>query len=164
MNSHLTKKVSKRRSPVHLMLEALTIASICASTLALSLRYGSLPEKIPDLFPIGSGMVPKTYLLALLVLQAVVYVLLTLFQNHPQWRMYSRALLPVLRDERQREALYRFSSLFLLTAKTEAAFTFGTIVFGAIFAIHVTVPILVLAAVMLLTMLFFKTDMPKQKA
>lgn len=154
----------ERHSVLNPLLEALAFLPLCASFLALILRYKGLPEQIPDLFAIGAGAVPKTYLLYLFALHVVVYLLLTLFQAHPEWRMYPTKLLPLIRSEQARKALYSFSSLFLLIAKTEAAFTFSMIVLGAILKRDVAVPTAAMLVIMLFTLVLFKTDTPKLKA
>lgn len=160
----LRSKIQGKTGLLSLLLEALALLSACASSLTLILRYSLLPEQIPDLFSFQSNTVSKNYLLYLLILQVVSYFLLTLFQAHPEWRMYSSKLLPNLKNERTRKALYRFSSLSLLVSKAEIIFTLNIIVVGTVFGKNITGPVLVMLAVMFFTLIFFKTDLPKQSA
>ncbi|WP_326974880.1 hypothetical protein [Caproicibacter sp. BJN0012] len=160
----LRSKIQGKTGLLSLLLEAMALLSVCASSLTLILRYNLVPEQIPDLFSLKSETISKNYLLYLLVLQVVSYFLLALFQAHPEWRMYSTKLLPDLKNERTRRALYRFSSFSLLTAKAEIAFTLSVIVIGTAFEKNITGPVIVMMAVMLFTLIFFKTDLPKQNA
>ncbi len=148
----------------NLLLEVPALFAVSASFISLLLRYRFLPEQIPDLFWSGSNTVSKNYLLYLFALQVVSYLLLTLFQIHPEWRMYSSKLLPILKEEKARKALYRFSTFSLLAVKTEALLTLSAIVIGTNLGKNVTGLVLVMLAVMLFTLIFFETDMPKQHA
>ena len=164
MNFSFLHSHGERHSVLNPLLEALAFLPLCASFLAVTLRYKDLPDRIPDLFAIGAGAVSKTYLLYLFALHVVVYLLLTLFQVHPEWRMYPTKLLPLIRSEQARKALYSFNSLFLLIAKAEAAFTFGMIILGAILEKDVAIPTAAMLIIMLFTLVLFKTDTPKLKA
>lgn len=153
-----------KRGFLNLLLEVLALLSLGASSFLLILRYSVVPEQIPDLFSIKSDPVSKNYLLYLFALQVISYFLLTLFQAHPEWRLYSAKMMQSLKDQRTKEALYRFSSFSLLAAKVEIIFTLSLIVIGAIYGKNITGPVAVMMAVMLFTLIFFKTDLPKQNA
>lgn len=148
--------------PFRILMEILAFLSVAACALSLILRYPLLPDRVPDLFAFGSDTVSKFYLICLFAVQTAAYLLLTLFQLHPDWRLYSSKLLPLLKEEESRKTLYRFNSLFLLTAKTETALLLSSIVLGTVLGKNMTGPAAVMMAVMILTLIFFKTDMPKQ--
>lgn len=150
------------RSVFRFLLEAAAAFSVAACALTLLLRYRFLPQQIPDLFSFGSGLVSKRDLIYLFLIQMAAYLLLTVFQFHPSWRMYSSKLLPILKDGQSRNDLYRFSSFFLLLAKTEAVFLLGIVIVGTVSGKNITLPALVMMAVIVCTMVFFKTDLPKQ--
>nr|WP_319490042.1 hypothetical protein [uncultured Caproiciproducens sp.] len=137
--------------------EAFAIILFALSCLQVFLNYGSLPEQIPDVFRFGGNAeVPKVYLIYLLVLQIGVYVVLSLFQYHPEWRMYSTKLLPALRDAKTRETIYRFSSMSMLAAKTEAVFTIAVVIMGVVLNLNVAIATGAMMAIMLFTFAVFR--------
>jgi|GEM_PF-4531744 len=155
--SKLTDKPAGFRLNYRSLSEIFAFVLFVFSCLQVSLNYEILPEQVPDVFSFGGiAMVSKVNLLYLLALQIGVYVVLSLFQYHPEWRMYSAKLLPVLRNAESKEKLYRFSSLSMLAAKTEAVFTIAVVIMGVVTNRNVTIVIAAMMAVMLFTFAVFR--------